>query len=205
MKFKKSIKIEGKLKVLTGLHIGGIKEAFKIGGLDNPFIKIKKVGEAEEPYIPGSSLKGKIRCLLELEEGKEELCSCGNCMICKLFGPHKSEKKEPSRVIFRDAYLEENCRGKEILEIKPENIIHRCKGTAEHPRFIERVVPGTVFKVEILLNVFEDDNEKEMLEKLKHGFELLQENYLGGSGTRGYGKVDVNEIIENIKKIQSMC
>jgi CRISPR-associated protein Csm3 len=139
--------------------------------------------------------------LLELSKGKHEPCSCGKCTICKLFGPHnpKEEARTISRAIFRDAYLAENTE-KEILEIKPENIIDRVKGTATHPRFIERVLPGAKFHVEVVLNVFEDDDKKEMLEELKKGFELLQENYLGGSGTRGYGKVDVSEIIKSINE-----
>ncbi len=192
----KTIKIEGKIKVLTGLHIGGMKESFKIGGLDNPVIKIKK-GDNEEPYIPGSSIKGKIRCLLELEKGKSDLCDCNNCEICKIFGP-AGKQKSITRTIFRDAYLVNF--NEEITEIKPENKIDRSTSIAKDPRFIERVVPGAEFKEEIILNVYEGDDEKSLLNTLKRGFELLQENYLGGSGTRGYGKVDTSEIIYDINK-----
>jgi len=199
---KETIKIEGRIKLLTGLHIGGIKESFKIGGLDNPVIKIK-IGDKEEPYIPGSSIKGKLRCLLELEEGKKKLCDCNNCNICKLFGS-AGKQKSITRAIFRDAYIinEDKNQEKQYTEIKPENTIDRVESKA-NPRFIERVLPGTEFNAEIVLNIFDEDNKTELLKTLKRGFELLQENYLGGSGTRGYGKVDVSDIIRDIdKKIQ---
>ena len=190
------IKINGILEVKTGLHIGGIKETVKIGGQDAPVIKIK-IGENEIPYIPGSSLKGKIRSLLESK-------GINNGIIEKIFGSENSRGK----VIFRDAhlsgidsYLDGGKIVKEkIFETKPENKIDRTTGKAEHPRFIERVVPGTKFDVEVVVT-FSDENEKrEILEALKTGFELLQENYLGGSGTRGYGKVDVKSIIDEIGK-----
>lgn len=212
MKLKEKVVIKGKLKVKTGLHIGGTKESFQIGGLDNPVIRIKRFDKNKsEPYIPGSSLKGKIRCLLERKHGKfkenGEPCGCGSCEICKLFGQHKPKKEEkiksPTRLIFRDAYLAREVNDeqlKELTEIKTENVIDRIKGTAENPRQIERVVPGTEFDVEIIMNVYEGDDVERLLNMLKEGFELLQNDYLGGSGTRGYGKVDVSEIIGAIEQ-----
>ncbi|MEO0224743.1 MAG: type III-A CRISPR-associated RAMP protein Csm3 [candidate division WOR-3 bacterium] len=192
----KTIKIEGKIKTKSGLHIGGMKESFKIGGVDNPVIRIK-IGENELPYIPGSSIKGKIRCLLELEKGKDKPCDCNNCEICMIFGSDGKDKSI-TRAIFRDAYII-NSLG-EDTEIKPENRIDRITSKAEHPRFIERILPEKEFYQEIILNIFEGDNEKELLKVLKHGFELLEKSYLGGSGTRGYGKVDVSDIIKNIEE-----
>lgn len=255
MRLKDKIRIQGKLKVVTGLHIGGIKESFQIGGLDNPVIKIKKFKEKRKelyvPYIPGSSLKGKIRSLIERNKGdikviisyldknnrvkgkkekkykdlkeddlkkipekykeaekidvKAEPCSCGECAICILFGSGSSKTiKRPAVLIFRDAYLS-NIENMNITEIKTENVINRVKGTAEHPRQIERVVPGTEFDVEIVFNVYDGDDVKKLLNTLKEGFELLQKDYLGGNGTRGYGKVDVSEIINDIdQKIQEI-
>ena len=207
MKLKNKHIISGKLKVLTGLHIGGTKEAFQIGEVDNPMIKLKRFGEdIMEPYIPGSSLKGKIRCLLERELGKEKPCDCGDCNICILFGPHQSKNiKYPSVLIFRDAYLSEECRKKDvlksILEIKTENIINRAKGTSDNLRQTERIIPGTIFDVEIVINEYEGMDIRKLLETLKRGFNLLQNDYLGGSGTRGYGKVDVSEIIQKIDEL----
>lgn len=243
MKLVNKYKIEGKLIVKTGMHIGGMKETFQIGGSDSPVIKTKN----GMPYIPGSSLKGKLRSLLEKENGEIKVtieyldnknkiigkttkkygevtnediksipneyksqgatrtnltskpCGCGECNICILFGSSESKTiKRPNALIFRDAHPVENMDIKRSLETKAENIIDRVKGTAEHPRFIERVVPDTVFDVEIIYNKFDSDNDKELLETLKKGFELLENDYLGGSGTRGYGKVDVKAIINDI-------
>ncbi|WP_456472428.1 type III-A CRISPR-associated RAMP protein Csm3 [Methanocaldococcus sp.] len=203
---KGKVIISGKIKLLTGLHIGGGRETLKIGGTDNPVIR-DGFGKI---FIPGSSLKGKIRCLLEMagEDGRKNNnddpnlpCSCGECKVCKIFGPHKSENiEEIRRVIFRDAYLVEN--GKEIkdkekireyLEEKVENTIDRLKGTAQHPRQTERVVAGSEFKFEIVFNIY-DKEDKELLKTLIEGMELLEDDYLGGSGSRGYGKIKFKDM-----------
>ncbi|MEM4330576.1 MAG: type III-A CRISPR-associated RAMP protein Csm3 [Candidatus Pacearchaeota archaeon] len=202
MKLKEQYLIKGKIKVLTGLCISGEKETFRIGGLDNSVIKLKN----GEPYIPGSSLKGKIRCLLERKEDLKEPCSCGECNICILFGSSKTETtKRPNVLIFRDAFLEKKDREKEeiekLFEIKTENVINRITGKSMNLRIIERVVPGTEFEVEIVFNEYEGDNHIGLLEKLKEGFELLSNDYLGSSGTRGYGKVDVTEVIRSIEGV----
>lgn len=201
MKLVNKYKIEGKLKVETGMHIGGMKETFQIGGSDSPVIKTKN----GIPYIPGSSLKGKIRSLLEKGYGKQEICDCGTCNICILFGCHSSKNSKRSGVlIFRDSNTSEDD-SKKLLETKAENVIDRVKGTTTQGglRFIERVVPDTVFDVEIIYNKFDSDNDKGLLETLRKGFELLENDYLGGSGTRGYGKVDVSEIIKKINSFIS--
>lgn len=113
--------IKADLRCITGLHIGGTDEGFEIGGMDNPVIKDPITGY---PYIPGSSLKGKMRSLLEwadgkvkLEEVKDEkgnptgkwkgkLCNCGSCDICIVFGASADTKgqKEPTRLTVRDSF-----------------------------------------------------------------------------------------------------
>src|SRR5512147_368166 len=57
--------LEGELHCLTGLHIGAGKGALEIGGADNPVVK----DAFGMPYIPGSSLRGKLRSLLEQSSG----------------------------------------------------------------------------------------------------------------------------------------
>jgi CRISPR-associated protein Csm3 len=199
-------RIEGSLEVKTGLHIGGIKETVKIGGLDNPVIKIRD-GKHYLPYIPGSSIKGRLRSLLEEKYMRDDESIK---LIKKVFGSQPGDNEETMRgaVIFRDAYLENkesyfdengNLIKEKLFEIKPENKIDRKSGKAEHPRFIERVVPGTKFRLEIVIVYKSDEELKKMKELLKEGFELLQDSYLGGSGTRGYGKVDVSDIINKLK------
>ncbi|HIQ50321.1 MAG TPA: type III-A CRISPR-associated RAMP protein Csm3 [Nanoarchaeota archaeon] len=192
MQLKKKIKIELVYTNLTGLRIGGNKEEVKIGGIDNPIIKIKD-NNKEFAYIPGSSLKGKIRSLLEKKgyaykdnnNNKEKPCGCSNCDVCKLFGPHNSESEVLRRLIFRDSnYIEMS----DILEEKIENIINRLSGTAKHPRKQERLVPGVVFKQEVIFDVY-DEKDSELFKTFLEGLELLENDYLGGSGSRGYGKI----------------
>lgn len=193
--------IRGELEIVTGLHIGGAKDVMEIGGMDNPVVKTLQ----GVPYIPASSLKGKLRCLLERKWGvkksnKEgEPCGCGECPICQLFGSHSPESKTLTRLIIRDAFLnEEHYRSKfrfpfeedfTYTEEKVENIIDRLEGKAQHPRFIERVSAGACFFLEMMLSFYEGDKIPSLLGCFVEGMRLLEDDYLGGSGSRGYGKV----------------
>jgi CRISPR-associated protein Csm3 len=214
-KITKYRKISGTIKCVTGLRIGGSTENIEIGGMENPIIRHPV---SDEPYIPGSSLKGKIRSLLEYKLDRRdsngqskgesrrdngEPCECGRCIICKVFGPHKNTRHSlgPTRVLFRDAPLTDESRewlqnagaerGILFAEVKTENMIDRRTGAAEHPRTQERVPAGTTFGFDISLRIFDDDNETEILDLMKQGLEMLQDDYLGSSGSRGYGKVEV--------------
>lgn len=198
-KLIKKIKIQYTIKVLTGLHIGGSSDNVEIGGIDNPVIKL---GDGK-PYIPGSSLKGKIRSLLEQSKGAKEFG--GNSEINKLFGSaadNKSNEATPSKVIFRDFYLTEDSveelKKSDYLpmpytENKYENFIDRVTGKAQHPRQTERVPAGVDFKGEIILNIWDSDTEQDFIKMLKDGISLLENDYLGGSGSRGYGQVEFKE------------
>lgn len=192
----KTIEIE----ILTGLHIGAGNDAVQIGGVDSSVIKDPVSGL---PYIPGSSLKGKIRCLLETEGGYSE----NDDTINDYFGPTseylkiKKDDKEfvqkPTRLIFRDLNLSKEDKekfnsGDVTTEFKTEIVIDRSKGTAKDGglRSIERVPPSVKFKGEILIRYFDGELEK-IMEILNQGIELLNNDYLGGSGSRGYGAVKV--------------
>ncbi len=199
---KGKVILEGKIKLKTGMHIGGTKETLKIGGTDNPVIR-DAFGRI---LIPGSSLKGKIRSLLEKKYGKYSEdnkgnylpCKCGTCEICKIFGPHDSKNiYEPVRVIVRDAYLQpgENKKDYEYLEIKVENTIDRLKGTTIKGgiRNMERVVAGSEFKFEVVFNIYKEE-DKELIKKFIEGMRLLEDDYLGGCGSRGYGKIKFEDM-----------
>ncbi|MBI5653130.1 MAG: type III-A CRISPR-associated RAMP protein Csm3 [Chloroflexi bacterium] len=195
-------KFSGTLVSLTGLRVGGSKESIEIGGLENTIIR-HPINDL--PYIPGSSIKGKMRSLLEHKYGKMtdkgEPCGCGQCMICRVFGPHKNTKHDlgPTRIIVRDSKLTQKSKdeletaqkekGVFFAEVKTENLVNRRTGTAEHPRTQERVPEGAQFDFEIALRVFEGDEENAVIAFVKEGLDLLQQDYLGGSGSRGYGKV----------------
>jgi len=236
-KLKKKIFIKAQLELLTGLHIGDNKESIEIGGVDNPIVRRK---DNNQPYIPGSSVKGKIRCLLDQvygvnpdgnfnaennandqndnDESRQVFKADGNFnaenyandakVIADLFGS-SGDKGNPSRLIVRDAYLteewakilkESEFTDMPYTEIKFENVINRVKGTAEHLRQMERVPAGAKFELNFVINVFENDKESELLDLFEKGLQLLQDDYLGGSGSRGYGQVQI-KIVEKKEKL----
>jgi len=197
-KLEKKIKLNTTLEILTGIHIGGSKENVEIGGLDSPVIKIST--KKNQPYIPGSSLKGKIRCLLEQIEGK----SLGNSKtVNNLFG--FTDDESISKLIVRDAYLTnsslkdlEDNENLDMLytENKFENVIDRYTGTTVKGgiRQIERIPAGVSFDVEFVINVWDKDDENDLKNLLQKGMNALENDYLGGSGTRGYGQIKFGEI-----------
>lgn len=203
--------IKGIIEAKTGLRIGGSTVGLDIGGVDNPVIK-----DAEgKPYIPGSSLKGKMRSLLEKAEGKSLNKKLGesrihiceneeeyqNCHVCKIFGvPGETKFGEPTRIIVRDAKLIEDSITEEMkknldleyTEVKFENVIDRITSAA-NPRQNERVPAGAKFEFEMIYNVF-DEKDKENLKQVFKTMKLLEDDYLGSSGSRGYGKVEFKNI-----------
>jgi CRISPR-associated protein Csm3 len=216
LKLKKYVTITGTLECKTGLRIGGSQEELEIGGMDNPIIRdpVDKL-----PYIPGSSLKGKLRSTLEYKYDRVgqngSPCGCAQaldvCPVCSIFGPHLVGQRArephglgPSRLIVRDAALSPRSRdelrklneeeGLQYAELKTENIIDRRTGTALHPRTQERVPKGTTFDLNMSLRVFEGDDEAKMVTYIKEALEWLQKDYLGGSGTRGYGWIEVKDL-----------
>lgn len=196
----KKVKKEIEIEILTGIHIGAGNDAVQIGGVDSSVIKDPV---SSLPYIPGSSLKGKIRCLLETEGGYSEKDDTINAY----FGPTseylktKKDDKEfdqkPTRLIFRDLQMSDEDKAKfnsgEITtEFKTEIVIDRNKGTAKDGglRSIERVPPTVKFNGEILIRYFDGELDN-IIAVLSKGIELLNNDYLGGSGSRGYGAVKV--------------
>ncbi len=199
-KLYKKIIITAELELLTGLHIGDSKENAEIGSIDSPVIRRK---DNNQPYIPGSSLKGKIRSLLEVRAGISDINKASN-PINALFGWSTKNDGNPSRIIVRDAYLTKESA--ELLknsaytdmpytEVKYENTINRITGTAEHPRQIERVPAGAKFQVEFIINIIGDETQDvaqiqtDFLNLIEQGINLLKYDYLGGSGSRGYGQI----------------
>lgn len=208
MKLIKTKLFKGIIHCETGLHIGGSSDEIEIGAVDMTVIKHPVSGE---PYIPGSSLKGKMRSSLERVKGVGnggEPCGCGGqaCMVCRIFGPHKNPRHQlgPTRIIVRDANLNKKSReemlrllkerGIMFFEKKTENIIDRSKGMALHPRSMERVPMDTDFDLEIVLQVYDMDNETQMVNTVKEGLIWVEKTYLGKGGSRGSGKVTFKEL-----------
>lgn len=213
----------GKIVVKTGLHIGAGNEEVHIGGVDSPIIRNPL---NLEPYIPGSSIKGKMRSLTEwklnkinMEESNSDelgsLCSCGkaDCPVCRVFGSANGRKKEteeskkrgPTRIIVRDAVLSKESKelfysDKEIVEVKSENSINRITAKA-NPRFLERIVPGVEFDFEISYRVIDtgdggDMDKKYFNEVVLESLKLLQNDYLGGGGSRGNGQIEFKDLVD---------
>ena len=197
--------ITGKIKVLTGLHIGTSGDFSAIGAVDNIVIRDTVTNK---PIIPGSSLKGKMRYLLSRTKYNDNsTLTMPNIKkesddIKRLFGA--SEPVVLSRLQFCDMLLREKDYGRDVefdlpyTEIKYENTIDRGTGIA-NPRQQERVPAGSEFDFRLIYNI---ENTENMEEEVKCDFEnillmleLLEDDYLGGHGTRGYGRVQ----FENLK------
>ncbi|HCL00692.1 MAG TPA: type III-A CRISPR-associated RAMP protein Csm3 [Candidatus Marinimicrobia bacterium] len=205
MKLDKKVIISGNIKALTGLHIGGSGQGMAIGGADSPVLRdpITNI-----PYIPGSSLKGKMRSLLEkitgklpIKNGKAEPCKCGNCDVCTVFGvPAEADSKLPGRLIVRDAFMKpesadildkSNNTDMPYTEVKTEVTIDRITSKA-NPRQIERVPSGAEFDMQLILNVYDEDDLNSLLNTVETSLKLVEDDYLGGNGTRGYGQVQID-------------
>jgi CRISPR-associated RAMP protein, csm3 family len=187
------IEISGTIEIVTGLHIGGSSAFSAIGAVDSPVIMDTRTNQ---PMIPGSSLKGKMRALLAkqyntvLAKTADEDAEC----LTGLFGSAKTKKE--SRILFTDMFLdnlEELKRAglTSATEVKFENSISRTTAVA-NPRQIERVVRGAQFPMQLIYEFSDEIDSDTMLQDfriLKEGFKLLEYDYLGGSGSRGYGRV----------------
>lgn len=212
--------VTGRIVAKTGLHIGGAQGSLEIGGVDNGVIK-----DVEgKPYIPGSSLKGKLRSLLERHEGylsqdklviqkrgnppiRIHICDDPECPVCLLFGRNSGSygmaddsgrvtisNVTPTRLQVRDAFLDvasiDAIKDKldlDYTEVKFENSLDRITSAA-NPRQNERVPRGAAFDMEIVLNILCEEDKK-LLNKLLTAMKLLEDDCLGGGGSRGYGKV----------------
>ena len=213
--------LSGELHCETGLHIGAGKGSLEIGGADNPVVK----DAFGLPYIPGSSLRGRIRSLLENalglttpaelvylskrrgQEVRIHQSDRPDDEICLLFGrnPGRMDRvtgeaidtraATPARLAIYDAPLDaesitpqmrENLDD-EITEVKSENAIDRITSQA-NPRTLERVPAGARFQVRMVLDVLCEE-DKALAARLVEGLRLLEDDALGGGGSRGSGRV----------------
>ncbi len=211
--FLGNLVVKANLVCKTGLQIGGNKETQEIGGIDQPVIR----DPSGYPYVPGSSLKGKMRSLTEWEEGAVmedgEVHECSDeesaieCEICRVFGSSSDEgyKIGPTRLTVRDAHPTEETKKmwKEMdtdllyTEWKKENSINRLESSAT-PRDFERVPKGSEFEVEFVFGLYDvpkaEKDDYAFIPVLFEAMDLLEDSYLGGQGTRGYGKVEFNDL-----------
>lgn len=192
----------------TGLHIGGSPGTLAIGNVDNPVIRDPLSGE---PYIPGSSLRGKMRSQQEKQMGKPQNNEIGRqvkihtckrpedyatCQLCRTFGiPGEYPHSETSRLIVRDAFLTPDSRAElsrvrtdlPFTEVKWEAAIDRVTSAAT-PRQQERVPAGAVFSGALTFSLYTDQDIR-LFQHVLDALQLVEEDYLGGQGARGSGQV----------------
>ncbi|MBV8072355.1 MAG: type III-A CRISPR-associated RAMP protein Csm3 [Acidobacteriaceae bacterium] len=213
--------LEGEIICQTGLHIGAGKGSLEIGGADNPVVK----DAFGVPYVPGSSLRGRLRSLLEQTMG---LAVPGELVflskrkgqevrihqsdrpddeVCVLFGrnPGRMERvggeaieanaATPARLTVYDAPLvlesitqqmRENLDD-ELTEVKSENAVDRITSQA-NPRTLERVPAGARFRFRMILDVLCPE-DKPLLGRVAEALRLLEDDSLGGGGSRGSGRI----------------
>ena len=200
------IMISGKIISKTGMHIGGASGFSAIGALDSPVIRDI---QTDEPMIPGSSLKGKMRSLLAkqyTDTTKLPVHNSDNDRVRRLFGymqDGKSGGKQmafPARLQFSDMFLANKDELAEIgvptTEVKFENTINRLTAVA-NPRQIERSVAGSRFGLNLIYNVVDESEMLEDFETIGQGMKLLTYDYIGGHGSRGYGRICFSDLEVN--------
>ncbi|MGQ9709738.1 MAG: type III-A CRISPR-associated RAMP protein Csm3 [Anaerolineae bacterium] len=226
----KQIQLKGRVFItfnihaVTGLHVGGSETGIEIGGVDKVVIRDPITNR---PYIPGSSLKGKTRSLLEKYRGlvlnrkigDTAIHTCdrapeyAGCDVCQVFGvPGEMDFATPTRLVVRDVHLDPNSAQKleeahtdlPYTEVKTEVSIDRVTSAA-NPRRMERVPAGAIFgPAELVYSIYEGTNggqtiadparDVERLRTLVEGLQLLEDDYLGGLGSRGSGKIQLQNI-----------
>lgn len=208
----------GEIVAMTGLHIGGSKSSLDIGGVDLNVVKTP----GGIPFIPGSSLKGKLRSMLarihgsmavnKREVDKGEKSDEDFPIICEIFGlpADEDEKGYVTRLIVRDAdldtthfqqHFEEGSMEMDYSDVKWENTINRKTGTAQHPRQLERVPAGARFRFEMVYDVYKGSAADDHLTQIRTAMRLLEGDYLGGQGSRGYGKIRFENVQFAIKEL----
>lgn len=208
--------ITAQIQALTGLHIGGSSVGLEIGGLDKAVIRNPLTNR---PYIPGSSLRGKMRSqtekVLGLRQnnkiGQVTIHTCktpaeynadGGCPVCHVFGvPGEVDATGPTLLVVRDvaltdasaASLEAAKTDLPYAELKTEVAIDRVTSAAT-PRTVERVPAGAVFgPAELVFSIY-GQADYARLRYVVEALQLVEDDYLGGSGSRGSGKVKFTEI-----------
>lgn len=194
------LKITGMIELRTGMHIGGSSQFAAIGAVDSPIFRDAVTGL---PMIPGSSLKGKMRSLLSTQYNDGRLSPDFNDddeRILRLFGSTGKDDVRAGRLLFYDMILSNKAElekaGVSETEVKFENSIQRLTAVA-NPRQIERAVRGSKFQMDLIYTMDAKVTQEILLEDfetIRDGFRLLTFDYLGGNGSRGYGRVKFDNL-----------
>lgn len=223
-KLRAKVVVEGELKILTGLHVGSAAAGMQIGSVDSPVVRDPITNY---PYIPGSSLKGKFRSLLEAAERLRANRSGGRdvqrhecddreqairCPVCRPFGStgRNGGTNHPARLAVSDLALTDESfaelrtidTGLMYTEWKFENTLDRITSAAM-PRQIERVPAGSVFRFRLVYDDREDVDEiRQDMGNLARVMHLLEDDALGGHGSRGYGRVRFQNVRRSHRPVE---
>jgi len=226
MTIKGKVIITGQLMADTALHIGAASTGLEISGVDKMVVRNPL---DNRPYVPGSSLKGKMRALLERASGLAEvnkrvwvkrnevsmhLCDEPNCIVCEIYGrnngkfPRVDDSSQmleikhttPTRLLVRDGQMREESAATlkksqtdlPYTEVKWEVGIDRITSAA-NPRQMERVPAGASFGCEMIYSIY-SARDRDYLQEVFKAMHLLEDDYLGGHGSRGSGKVSFREL-----------
>ncbi|MBN1429326.1 MAG: type III-A CRISPR-associated RAMP protein Csm3 [Anaerolineae bacterium] len=209
--------VRGDIRLVTGLHIGAERGELTIGGVDKNAVLRDIL--TNQPYIPGSSLRGKMRSLAEKTLGAPQNKNMGSGVrihsaetrpdydqfwVNPVFGIPAEvdyDPGAPTRLIVRDVFLSETSveelekarTDQPFTEVKTEVSIDRVTAKA-NPRSMERVPAKAVFSgMEMVYSVFlpgDFDYFWELLRTMR----VLEDDYLGGQGTRGSGKIQFGNL-----------
>ncbi len=201
--------VEYRLKAGSGVLVGSTADVLSIG-LDKSTMRRRRVTESDkqEPIVPGSTLKGKLRNECErilaslgqpicLAPSAETMCphhpklKGATCAVCQLFGGPSRK----SRLFFSDAMARDERLAPYLTRVQAGVSLSRRRRTAEDERlyFIERGVEGVVYEGRI--EGYLDDNQ--VAAELALLITALERLFaVGGSRSRGAGwlKVEIVKI-----------
>lgn len=217
--FYGKVVVRARIECVTGLHIGASREVVEIGGVDNPVMRDPRTGI---PYIPGSSVKGKMRSIAERVFKKELNRSTGNgfrhectertCEVCRVFGSTKGREDNggniPSRIRIRDSFMAEDClewlseidSPTNYTELKYENALDRIT-CAANPRPVERVPAGAEFEFEMVYDLEDEQHTDEDLQNILTLLKMVEDDYIGGHGSRGHGKIRFKDVKLSLRSL----
>jgi CRISPR/Cas system CSM-associated protein Csm3 (group 7 of RAMP superfamily) len=196
----KKVSMVYRLTAASGVIVGSSADVLSIG-IDKATIRRRRVkdGGAQEPLIPGSTLKGKIRyeCERMLAGLGATICQAPRpdtmcphdpaiesppCAVCRLFG----SPNQQSRLFFGDAVVKGNTPARFLTRVQAGVALSRKRRTAEDERlfYAERGVAGIVYEGR-LEGHLDDDLAERQLALVITAIERLAA--IGGGKSRGAG------------------
>lgn len=222
-RLKDIFRLRARLHLVSSLNIGTGPGELLVGSVDsstlrNPITSL--------PYIPGSTLKGRMRGLLESVAAVPTRFSTQRNApgtnqnpvhesIEALFGPSPKSLASrrftvggSTRLSFWDCPVnqewssEQQAAGVDILERRTELEIDRGTGqTIGRPRLTECVAAGAIFDFNATLSVFEDE---ELLPLVLDGLKLLEWEGIGSGTSRGRGRLHFEDLRANGVELQAL-